>query len=311
MEIKSGTAPRDTASPTYFIVTCLAGVSAQRRRSRRAGSGACAAGRPWLGVVYAALAFATLLLFPTRAAHAQPANDAITSATVVPQLPFTDTISTVDATTALDDPNCAGNGPTVWYSFTPSTDVDVFVEANTFGSEYDTTVSVYTGSPGNLTQLACNDDAVGLLSRVVFNATAGTTYYVMVGAYGSGPGGNLVFTMDFAPPPLDISVTIDPKASFDPATGVAVVSGTVTCSRPVFVSYYAELRQRVGGHSEILGSFGTGVPCDGETPWSATVDPFLGFFKGGQADVTVYASAFDLGEYDEDMQQRNVILTGK
>jgi hypothetical protein len=311
MEIESKTAPRDTASPTYFIVTCLADTSAQQRRSRRAGSGACAASRPLLGVVYAALAFATLLLFPTRAAHAQPANDDFASATVVSQLPFTDTINTVDATTALDDPNCAGNGPTVWYSFTPSSDVDVFVEANTFGSEYDTTVSVYTGSPGNLAQLVCNDDTGSLQSRVVFNAIAGTTYYVMVGAFASGPGGNLIFTMDFAPPPLDISVTIDPKASFDPATGVAVVSGTVTCSRPVFVNVFGELRQRVSGHSEILGFFGTGVPCDGETPWSATVDPFLGFFKGGQAAATATAQAFDLGEFDEDTQQRNFILTGK
>ncbi|WP_437975830.1 hypothetical protein WMF11_50035 [Sorangium sp. So ce295] len=262
--------------------------------------------------MYAALAFATLLLFPTRAAHAQPANDAITSATVVPQLPFTDTISTVDATTALDDPNCAGNGPTVWYSFTPSTDVDVFVEANTFGSEYDTTVSVYTGSPGNLTQLACNDDAVGLLSRVVFNATAGTTYYVMVGAYGSGPGGNLVFTMDLTTP-LDVSVTIDRKASFDPAAGTAVVSGTVTCSRPVLVNVFGELRQRVARHFEIVGFFGTDVFCESEIPWSATIDPDTGFFKGGQAVVTATAYAFDpnLGEFDQNTQQRDVSLTGK
>jgi hypothetical protein len=46
------------------------------------------------------------------------------------------------------------------------------IEANTFGSDYDTTLSVYTGSRGALTQIACNDDADLLQSLVRFNATA-------------------------------------------------------------------------------------------------------------------------------------------
>src|SRR5512134_1258210 len=67
---------------------------------------------------------------------APPSNDDFDSATVVTEpLSFIDNINTVEATTATDDPNCAGQGPTVWYSFTPSENVRIL--ANTFGSDYD------------------------------------------------------------------------------------------------------------------------------------------------------------------------------
>ena len=40
--------------------------------------------------------------------------------------------------------------------FTPS--ADILINANTFGSEYEAGIAVYTGTRGNLTQIACNDD---------------------------------------------------------------------------------------------------------------------------------------------------------
>jgi hypothetical protein len=84
-----------------------------------------------------------------------------------------------------------GAGPTVWYALTLAE--DAFVDVNTFGSDYDTTLSAYLGERGDLEQIACNDDAAGSLqSRVRFAATADTTVFIMVGAFDSGPGGNLV-----------------------------------------------------------------------------------------------------------------------
>ena len=61
------------------------------------------------------------------------------------------------------------------------------IEANTFGSNYDTTLSVYTGSRGSLMQLACNDDSGSLQSRIRFDAVAGTTYYFMVSSFSFFP----------------------------------------------------------------------------------------------------------------------------
>jgi hypothetical protein len=65
--------------------------------------------------------------FPTLAVP--PSNDDIASAVVVTEpLPFSDWVSTVEATTAAYDLDCAGNGPTVWYAYTPSR-VDGWINA--------------------------------------------------------------------------------------------------------------------------------------------------------------------------------------
>ena len=111
-------------------------------------------GRPplWWGLMGVAL-----LLLCTTVAGAAPANDEIAHATVIPALPFTDgPLATTAATTVADDPDCAGYGYTVWYVVTPAANLAMTID--TFGSSYDTTVAVYTGAPGALTRLACNDN---------------------------------------------------------------------------------------------------------------------------------------------------------
>lgn len=238
------------------------------------------------------------LTAPAYADH-PPTNDDFDDAVVVAELPFDDQIDTSHATTAEDDPDCFGSGPTVWYQFTPT--ADMRVEANTFDSDYDTTLSVYTGTRGDLTQIACNDDAAFTLqSRVRFDAEAGETYHLMVGAFFGGPGGNLVFRMleaPPAPPPLELEVSIDPVGSVVPSQGVATISGTLTCSRPTFVEVFGTLEQRAG-RVIIRGFFFDFVECDGTTPWTAKVEGENGLFAGGRATVEVFAFAFDDEEDD-------------
>jgi hypothetical protein len=233
---------------------------------------------------------ALLLLAASPAIAQPPANDDFASATVVSGLPFTDQLSTTEATTAADDPECAGRGATVWYSFTPTSDLRV--EANTFGSDYDTTLSAYTGTRGALNQVACNDDAAGTLqSRVRFDAAAGETYFLMVGSFGSGPGGNLTFNLDVAPPPLELGLTIDPTGSVVPSNGVATISGTVTCSQPASVGVEGRMEQRAG-RLLIHGFFSAFVNCTPPaTAWSATVEGENGRFGAGQAQVDAVAFA--------------------
>lgn len=129
---------------------------------------------------------------------AAPANDDFDNPVVVDALPFTDTLPTAEATTAGDDPipTCAagGTGPTVWYAFTANRRMRI--EANTFGSDYDTDLVVFTGTRGNLSEVACNDDSESLQSSVTIELVRGQTYYIMVGAFASGPGGTLVFNLD-------------------------------------------------------------------------------------------------------------------
>jgi hypothetical protein len=157
-------------------------------------------------VSVAALLFA-LLNVPE--ALAQPANDDFDSATVISALPFTDSISTADATAAADDPSCTGNTFSVWYSFTPTRDTPI--RADTAGSDYATALGVYTGSRGALSEVACEPFG----GQVAFTASASTTYFFMVaGAFG-GPGGNLVFRVNPPPPNDDFdSPTVAPALPF-------------------------------------------------------------------------------------------------
>jgi hypothetical protein len=178
-----------------------------------------------------AMLFCVLGLRPAGAAP--PSNDDIGSATaVVEPLPFFDATNTVEATSDANDPDCFGNGPTVWYVHTPS--VSGFIGVDTFGSDYDTTLSAYTGLPGSLTQIACNDDAEDLQSRIIIPVTAGTIYRFMVGAYASGPGGSLSFAVDTLPPPADVHLTIDP--SVQPSVGTSTVRVQADATSPVL--YY-------------------------------------------------------------------------
>jgi DNA-binding beta-propeller fold protein YncE len=107
------------------------------------------------------------------------------NARVIAGVPYQDHADTSAAGPAPDDPYCNGQGATVWYAFTPSQ--DMLLEANTFGSNYPTNLSVWVGARGALGFVACGAD------RVTFNASAGQTYYFMVGSY--GPGGDLSFQL--------------------------------------------------------------------------------------------------------------------
>ncbi|SFM95663.1 PPC domain-containing protein [Nitrosomonas communis] len=238
-----------------------------------------------------------------------PTNDDFASATIATEpLPFVNTINTSEAITAEDDPYCSGQGPTVWYSFTPSENMRI--QANSFGSDYDTTLSVYTGIRGNLLQIACNDDTAGLQSSVSFDAVAGQTYYFMAGAFGSGPGGNLVFTVQVAPPPLTIDLIIDPVGSFD-RLGSATIRGTISCSSPTFVNLFGEVKQEAG-RLFVRGAFGTYLECNGNTPWEVTINDQNGKFAGGPIKASARANAYDqnTGEFSQDSADAIVQLRG-
>jgi hypothetical protein len=121
-----------------------------------------------------------------------PPNDAFASALPIGSLPFVHTQATTGATTEVGEPaGCATDGgttgATVWFRYTSP--VAQTLTADTFGSDFDTVLGVYSGTEvGGLTEVACNDDADGLASQVTFPVTAGTTYHLQVGGWqGAGP----------------------------------------------------------------------------------------------------------------------------
>jgi hypothetical protein len=138
-----------------------------------------------------------------------PANDPITAATIIGASPFTTTEDSSGATVntgGMIDPlppcvagqGAASNGVanSVWFKATAAANATT-IEADTIGSAYDTILSVWSGTLGNLVNVACNDDivlGVNRVSQVFFSATPGTTYFFMVSSF-EGDGGKTVFNL--------------------------------------------------------------------------------------------------------------------
>ncbi|MGB0716240.1 MAG: hypothetical protein ACPGXK_10200 [Phycisphaerae bacterium] len=142
-------------------------------------------------------------------------NQTCTGATIIPgdaahynPPPF----STTQVLTSLCAPleSCDGSSGTfrsVYYRYTP--DLDGTIEVNTFGSNYNTVISIFdacASSCGLLccnqpNELACNDDALfGTQSQVFLSVQAGETYYIKAAALGfDANGGTLNFNFFWYP----------------------------------------------------------------------------------------------------------------
>ncbi len=158
-------------------------------------------------------------------------NDACTTATVIPGTattfnPAPYSTAQADATTSEPQENCevsaAGVSNTVWYSFTPCGNGTVSID--TFGSNYNTVLAMFTGTCTAATQVACSDDAIGTQARILnFAVIAGTTYLIKVSDYNSSSGGGTLdfnFTYTATAPNNDLcaSATVIPAGatSFNP-----------------------------------------------------------------------------------------------
>ena len=239
------------------------------------------------------LAVAILAATAVPVLAAAPGNDDISSPVVVGALPYSNSQDTSEATAGATDPDCYGSGPTVWYAFTP--DDSGWYQLDTFGSDYDTTLAVGTSDgAGGIDVLACNDDSLDVQSRVVIELAAGETYLAVVGAFGSGPGGSLVFNVDATSEPqiLELSVGIDAVGRFL-RDGTARISGTVECSSEAFGYLEVELTQKVGRFT-VLGYGWAEFTCSPEAgTWQLDVSGITGRFAGGNAAVRLFAEAYD------------------
>jgi hypothetical protein len=257
----------------------------------------------------------TLMLLSVAIAFAQaPDNDNFSSATMITELPFESTINTGEATTAGDDPvGCfeLNEGATVWYAFTPPEDMRIVIDVS--ASDYNATMVVATGSPGSFNIITCGSS----YSQEGFEATAGTTYYFMIGTLGGGPGGNLVFSVNGLPPtpPFTMQFHLDSAGSVVTKTGAVTLHGTITCSRSAYANVFGHLEQRVGrALLRSVVTLGDGIICDGETPWTTTFSNTDGNFVAGKAKVLItgYASPTDgLSPTVDQTIETTVTLKGK
>ena len=149
------------------------------------------AGRRWLT---AGLATAIVVSAPaTTAMAAPPDNDEIAAATPIAALPFVVTADLTEATREAAEPgNCGFDGPTVWYRFTPTSNVVLRANA-TDGA----TTSIYLQfTPDLLFPLGCTAGT----DPVPFTAFTGSSYLIQVGTR-SGVGGSTELTVEPYPGP--------------------------------------------------------------------------------------------------------------
>ena len=157
-------------------------------------------------------------------------NDLCSGAVVITNAIYTNAQSTLKASSFGDPlPDCVdGLGHGVWYQFTAPVSGLLYVD--TFGSDFDTGLALFTGTCDDLTEVACNDDYNGVTSQVSLPTVAGTTYFILAGGYGSDAG-NLVLHLNhltppaFAGQPTNISVIVSSNGNFS-----ATLSGTTPIS---------------------------------------------------------------------------------
>ena len=225
---------------------------------------------------------------------AAPANDTYAGIQTV-TLGFNATIDTTQATTDSDDslingPDCGApaTDASLWYRIT-GTGSGVLVDVSS--SDYAAGVIVATGDPTNgFSLVTCGPGAVA------FQGDSGVDYTMLVfddQQDGAGNGGTLRISIGEAPPPPDVSLTVNPRGTFNSHTGSATISGTVTCTGSADFSFIdVQARQKVGRLFIDGEGFIEGFACDGTTqPWSAEIFPFNGIFKGGRTISLTFAEA--------------------
>jgi hypothetical protein len=158
------------------------------------------------------------------------ANDLCSGAILITNASSTNYQSTLQASSFGDPtPDCVdGFGHGVWYEFTAPVAGRLFV--NTFGSDFDTGLAVYTGSCDTLTEVACNDDFNGVASQVTVPTTAGTTYFILAGGYASDAGNLVLHLNHLTPPAFPVQPTNTAVVVSSNATFSATLAGTLPMS---------------------------------------------------------------------------------
>ena len=154
----------------------------------------------------------------TPSGATRPRNDDFLKALILSGSSGKTTGNNVGATLETREPGL-GTGSVWWRWSAPFSGAATI---DTLGSEFDTTLGVYTGSRVDaLARLAENDDGVGLQSRVTLNVTAGTVYRLRVAGYDEEGDVVLNWSLEVgrrtSPPEDDGSFMIFPQ----------VVSGTL------------------------------------------------------------------------------------
>lgn len=182
-------------------------------------------------------------LYGTAGTITRPANNDFAGATsfTLTNDAATLTGSSVNANKQTGEPNHAPSEPggaSLWWRWTAPASGSIV--ATTAGSNFDTLLASYTGtSIATLTQLAANDDVVApgddssptrpRTSRISFNVTSGTTYYLAVDGW-EGEWGTVQLNVTFSAAPVVVAPVITAQPQSQTVTAGAAVTFSVTAA---------------------------------------------------------------------------------
>ncbi len=168
--------------------------------------------------------------------------------------------------------------PDVWFKVSSPVPGRIF--AHTYGSDFDTVLSVYRGCPDSGDcYFTCNDNAFGLQSAVDFEYSDDHEYYLRVSGFAGssgpfqltvGPGGAISGVVTDAATGESISsieVAASTESGYYSGHGTSDPAGNYTIAGLAAATYYV----RVTTRSDYLPEVYDGLPCPG-----GTCDPTLG-----------------------------------
>jgi subtilisin family serine protease len=217
-------------------------------------------------------------------ASASQNNNAFADAALLSGPPGSASATNVSATKEGGEPNHGGNpgGRSLWWRWVAPSGAAVAID--TFGSDFDTTLGVYTGAAvASLATIASNDDAGGgLQSRVTFTPVQGTTYYIAVDGY-NGASGTIALHLAAAGAGVPVN---------DDFVDAAVLSGLPQTAFGSNVNASTEPGEPV--HPENVG---------GASVWWVWSAPITG-------QITIRTGSLDLEELPSDFDTLLAVYTG-
>lgn len=186
----------------------------------------------------------------------RPANDDFANAIEIPAGETQVSGSNRYATGEPGEPDHAGWSlplTSVWWKWTPAEATWAVID--THGSNFDTTLGVYTGlAVDALSVIASNDEFGGMTSQVEFAATAGTTYWIAVDSWLSFEGD---IVLNLQGEPLEPQIQVLPRS----LTFNGEIGGTIDATMVISNS----------GTANVVGTIGADATWITVTPASFNI----------------------------------------
>ncbi len=225
-----------------------------------------------------------------------PANDDCEDAEIITENVYSANINTFNASTQPTDPNPAcnnqSNAKSVWWHWTAPNCGKLMVE--TCETDYHTILSLWSGSCGDLSMIACNDYNDGVCGTENirsgiddFPVAQGNEYYIMVSAI-NGDGGELDFDFEFTPTDLQSICTVDDNTLCGDQTA------SLTCisfGSHTPLQYFWSPTQYLSDSSSPQPEFGPAPPGE-YGPFTCTVMDSWGCMKTCSPGITIYVSDY-------------------